>query len=540
MINKTTNDDVRNNGEREYENVMLLTMSTLNKVPHVSYYKGDYIDKTTVYFEGISQLEADTKYVLRMLKKDGEKIDRMIVVCTPETVKLPKEKDKNGQYSGAYNINIQKNEGEEKKVLYGKESPMSAFVFFNKRINDFIKGNEEEWSCSPNSYGPIDNGNLGYDVPPIECVELGKNKEIFDIVPKLCEKICGKNSMEKINLFVDMQGGRRSYVSVISDVLSLLKMRGLTNVRYFANDFEYGQEIHPIREVTKENLVADLIAAFDVFRDSGRADDLKLYYEKYKNVAGIGEAEEEVIGAIGELSDAIMLCAVNRMMRAVKILKKKIESYEDKNSNKDPLFEELIQDIKKDYEGIFSSDADLFQTIRWCLKKKMYQQAITLLESKFPEKLFADHVLGIYLPLNEAENRTKIEINEYYNDDKIKEEASKGRNWSFAYPYYDVVSFLSNKIYYKKNQDFFRKTPIQGDGYGVKCKFLPKSDRPSKRVDGILILNIPMETFKNVLYKYAEIKQLRNNTNHANSDQITTVTVKEQLTRFMKEYEGIK
>lgn len=118
-------------------------MSTLNWVSKNFYY-GE-IDQQKLYCEGISQLEAGTKYYL-----SKEKIDEIIVIGSEKVIK-PEDDKKPGQV-------IKKYEGrnlvEERMTKKVEEQP-SAYSVYTQGIKCFINGEKEP---SPVDYGqnPID------------------------------------------------------------------------------------------------------------------------------------------------------------------------------------------------------------------------------------------------------------------------------------------------------------------------------------------------------------------------------------------------
>ena len=67
-----------------HENVMLLSMSILPRTKSINTYKGITEEGQEYYFKGISQLEAHSKYVAKILDDKGEKIDRFVILSTNE------------------------------------------------------------------------------------------------------------------------------------------------------------------------------------------------------------------------------------------------------------------------------------------------------------------------------------------------------------------------------------------------------------------------------------------------------------------------
>ena len=97
----------------KHENVMLLAMSTLPFQPKINTYQIVENGKV-LYFESLSQMEPHTKYVLRMLADEEDKLDRNVFL---ESSKARTEKPEN----------------------WNNET---ATTLFTKRIHNYMGGNE--------------------------------------------------------------------------------------------------------------------------------------------------------------------------------------------------------------------------------------------------------------------------------------------------------------------------------------------------------------------------------------------------------------
>lgn len=97
-----------------HENVMLLSMSILPRTKSINTYKGITEEGQEYYFKGISQLEAHSKYVAKILDDKGEKIDRFVILSTNE--------------ANDYNSNYQ----------------ISAVDFYKIRMTEYLKNYMEK------------------------------------------------------------------------------------------------------------------------------------------------------------------------------------------------------------------------------------------------------------------------------------------------------------------------------------------------------------------------------------------------------------
>lgn len=135
--------------DMEERNILLFQMSMLKTKtePPVNHYfyeeKGKTTDKPIrFHFDGQSQLEPGTKYLIYKLAGEGKKIDRIIVLNTDETVKT------------------------------GANNPISAYNYYCEKMNEF-------WKMIRNTY---ENGSL-------ECENKESNDALIEaFIPEITKK----------------------------------------------------------------------------------------------------------------------------------------------------------------------------------------------------------------------------------------------------------------------------------------------------------------------------------------------------------------
>lgn len=149
-------------------NIILTTMSTINSVSKNFYYGKD----NNLYCEGISQLEAGTKYYL-----GTQDIDEIIVIGSDKVIDEKDEKDCRlvaGKFKGRNLV---------KELIEEDEGP-SAFAMYAYGIKCFINGEKEP--------SPVDYGE--------NAIDSSRKKEIEDLIQSFDKKvkINDKNLMSEL------------------------------------------------------------------------------------------------------------------------------------------------------------------------------------------------------------------------------------------------------------------------------------------------------------------------------------------------------
>lgn len=319
------------------ENVILLAMSTLSKnivENHFFFMNND--DKWDYYCK--SQLGPETKMIMSLLDSQGEKVNRIVILATKETIDI----------DDIHNV--------------------SAVDFYKSEISAYVKEaiqNEHQLS----------NGELYAMGVNFEVIELGKDDSLVNAV----DAIKGNNG-KKIDLYIDVQGGVRASTTQINAIVELLSSQGVTIKGRYANNYKYGSLEHEIKSVDDEYATYELVTAMEIFRKYGRGEQLRTYFDAEKN-----GFSKQLLTAIDFASDAIGLCDVVRFDEAI-----------DKIATLDELYREdsvtatlkiIYQDIREDYATIINAKDRAVEQIRWCKNKGFYQQALTILESKMPQVL---------------------------------------------------------------------------------------------------------------------------------------------------------
>lgn len=358
----------------EKKNVLLLAVSTLPiSKPMASVYK--YEDKRTgkkYCFHGVSQMEAETKLVISLLEDQGEKLDRIVCLCTKEAREVEKR---------------------ERYDVCG----YSAMEFFRRRMLYFL--NPESFSERLDPYNSFDEKRIAVK----NCPEHILSKENYENLPDDFFKIVDMEQVDyfwdavdairmdgrdsRIDLYLDMQGGERTAVAEINAIVQLLKSKRVEIKGRYVNDFHPGKQIHMITEVTDRYSKYDLATGLHVFRKYGWGTELQDYFDTYEKKQADAQEKpviKKLLDAVNQASDGIRLCNMKEFDKALD----HISGLHISETSREAVEEIIFQEIKADY-GNLLEDHGPINKIKWCIRKGFYQQALTILESQMPSLLNA-------------------------------------------------------------------------------------------------------------------------------------------------------
>lgn len=397
------------------KNILLTNMSTLPQNPHQSDYFGEFVNEQgeveTRYCQGISQLEAGTKYFLSKVD-----IHKIVVIGTEATEKR-----------------THKREGKDVVVALPAdeagmqvEGAISADEFYVERILEFLQKDE----------GDFDSETLAGRIPMIALKRNRKQltKEHFEIIKDVAKPhetaafevdnvqgivntiLDSAKGEEKINLYIDMQGGIRTSGFVRNAVLSIVGNERDSRVEIqeiIATEYNHDQKVSKIVDETKRYKIMDLAAAMNAFVRYGKVDLLKKYCEERKvyPVKYDPNTPNEDRKPLGNLlwlmekvDDSISLCNVKGLDEAIEGMKSLLSQkngmmsykheYDDDRVFVKSVFDILIDGIERDYGKVLTATGDecVLEKISWCTRKGFLQQALTLVEDQMPKVFFKKEV----------------------------------------------------------------------------------------------------------------------------------------------------
>ena len=384
--------------KKNEENVLFFALSTLNRNPKRFHYcQEENEEKECFHCIGISQLEPGTKLILHNLAKRGEKLNRIVILESQETMQ---------EIEGAETIIDQEFwEDSEGKVC-------STSNFYKQRIKDYIRErydkkillNDEENIIKADGeethiqstdqkkvcYSDSELDDLFYDIivgkqterdadNHIVCYQENSLEQLMGII----EKIKGDQG-KKINLYVDTQGGSRTSIQQINAVLELLKDQNVTIKGKYAISGFNGKtdKKYVIQEVSDQYRTYDLVSAMLEFKSYGRGNGLAEYFKTEED-----ENTKRIIALINQISGAISLCNMEEFESALDKMSELKEIVTNGSEEPKSEIQIVFKDIIDNYQELLEKDRNPFKIIKWCVARKYYQQAITIIESKMPKML---------------------------------------------------------------------------------------------------------------------------------------------------------
>ncbi len=374
---------------------------------------------------------------------------------------------------------------------------------------------KEKLHCRPK------NKDVKIQFIPLKKIKKDKEDDGIDNFEKLLSRIARKDKYnEKVNIYLDVQGGARTDGHVRSAVLSLLNNDENKNVKLeqvIAIDYFRGNAVNPIIDETKHYKITDLVSGMNAFIDYGKANQLvktwneleKLEKPDSKNKFVKNRRIKNIIQLMQDVDYSLSLCDVDSLTENIEALYSELEKPIRVKDSNEEFIRVMRSDIKKDYEEIFDEKgkADILGLIKWANRKGFIQQAITLIESKMPGEMVKDGYFS------------------YCRDVEHKEEACKDIIKSklplSSYKADDMDYYLFQKLpvgkYKNDNQEKENK-----EKYWEKIRYKIYND--DETIAGI----------------YAKIWELRNTTNHAGEEAMTYDKAKGLVTQFVQTYESRK
>ncbi len=342
-------------------NVLFLAMSTFPYEYKANTFKVS--DRDYVIADCIGQMEPVAKY---MILENGDCPLHMVVLCTPETEKI----SENGDFKG--------------------ESPIG---FFENQIEEFRKENDLPAPLFHRIQLGLDNPYTGI-AEAVNTIRTLKREE-----PGGC-------------LWIDPHGAFRDVALIMQAIVSLLKVDGIVpdevmGVRY--GNKEDGNMIVPQKEAFG---VFDFVTGMNDFINFGNADVLKTYF------ANGDENEQKIVGAIDKIAQGTQLCYPVLYRQGLNELAGLLSSVDPGNDTILGLFRDYIEDS---YGSLLKGKTrTILGIVRHCYEKKLYQQALTFIESDMPREIIAKDILtfGEANYQNEAilKDAKKVDIKHYVFD----------------------------------------------------------------------------------------------------------------------------
>ena len=383
MIPQQTHFDNDSNSK----NVLLISMSTLPAIRKSQYYCFIEIDGKPVYrlFTGESQLEPGTKLFISKLAEQGLKADKIIVLTTPETWEPKYQYDKKSAVDVyACNIGMFLSNGKDKENIEIKKAlkdKLDASGLMNSRqiikanyIKELYKDKRKTLETKTKSK---DLNRLKQYID-IKHIDMGE-----DSLQKLMKELNDLALDNHVNLFIDLQGGSRTFMFTMFAACTLLRDRNITVRDMMATRYEPAYTVHPIEILNREYAIIDLVSGIRSFSGYGKVGELKQFLTS-RNLKNDSE-ENKLIEAMERIDGCMQINNPEGFTRELDNMVEK--SMFDLEKYFDPQFKLIVNDLKEEYYPLIKKGHTILDQIKWFGNKGLITSALTFIEDKMPDFL---------------------------------------------------------------------------------------------------------------------------------------------------------
>ena len=415
-------------------NILICSISLLPRSTAGNYYyskipnTGDCPNRMFI-FEGISQLEPGTKYMLNKLAMEGKRIDRIILYCSYKSHHdkyiMDKDKgifsktkdgdDKSGFSSADYYIGRMRNYMKGKESFIKKDSSDNSFVELlpipdEEKLKDLKEAedrgyitvddartlyfdSDNKWALDYQLEGDSENINNSWiytvkedmDSPSIDTLT-----QFYNLIEKECKS-------SKVHIYLDAQGGMRSFFNLYYSLFSMFDESKVVIEDVCATQFEPNKKTHPICDVTDEYRTIKLVSAINAFSHYGRGDLLLEYFSR-SSAQPLPSDEQMLLNSIQKVSESISISNPNGFYDGLSSLRIALNNLKTNSSNS--YLALLKNDIQLKYGPLLTEEEFTpLEIIRWCNANKFTQQALAFIEDKMPA-----FILSKILPTEISDN----------------------------------------------------------------------------------------------------------------------------------------
>lgn len=453
------------------KNIVVLVMSTFNDNPRQTLVKSDAGEFRTIHTN-----ETSIRYIEKTLPK-GERINKIYVLTTEAVRKCMKDDLKYRNISE-------------------KARELSHFECFKNLLNckeEFypIKVDKENGNEAKNYYKQFRKSPTEKVKYSIKSIKLEEDSKAFlNCLYQILQELRDNNfDKETTNIHIDTTGGFRYTAMIMLTLSQLLNYNGynLSRSKMLYSKYDMDKNTITVEDINPMTNLFTLVGGANDFAMFGNTAQLKNFFrDRQTNNKHV--VFKKVLTSMENFSEAIKRCVYHdyvleclfELKDSVLNFKKKYEN-QYKNNDIESAFNMLLPRIEEEYKSILpieeslkslSSDKYKYMTkiINWCCAKKFVQQALTFYTEWIP----------IYL-LNQ-----KVVL----TNKKIKATCEKSR-----------------QSYDPWEKEFFKS-------YALDCKNIKS--------------NYTEEEYREIVEEYSELIKIRNEINHAHTDNISNFSYEQQ------------
>ena len=377
-------------------------------------------------------------------------------------------------------------------------------------------------------------------------IPTGKgNSERYAAAENVVQIVHSINELEAdvIELYMDMQGLDSSEGYTILAVLSMLSndANNLIQIKeIITSRIRPGQFAGVIdNKEMKRYDINNLVSGMNAFIRYGKVDEVQAYWDG-RNIQN--EHVDMLLYAMRRVDEGLSLCNISDLVSGIKLLKRvfnetPMEELAEVESN---IFRILEDTIRMDYGKLLEGDdLDELELVKWGMKKKFYQQCLTIIESRLPTDMM-NRGLFYYAINAETKQAALEEMNKLYWSYLPKDRWTFNDLPHFFIKYYGKNQMKRNPASKDRQKDFteYRIRELDGEAEGV--------------IKAYSILNENRKELSDLLYAYYVLGDVRNKINHAEAKSSEGETIdihavsenirllKEGVDLFVKTFEAAR
>lgn len=469
--------------------VLLTTLGYTEDALEVSFYHSEDENGQRKYCTGISVAEAGTKYIL-----SKHNIDEIVVVGPAQTVNSgditeavslkdnafrPYASYEDYSEYGFYLYRLQQfmndldiesqglteiltpqraAELEEDISVLKKQFGIrqSQKTFFNsvdtdsEKISEILKYADENYSKPEAVYiayclyremdsrykmFPLDS-NLDVKVRFLP-IETEKDNAFNTIEIRTFMDDFEKSGDTDISIYIDLQGFGFVNAFTLYNLIQVYKNVGkgkIEIVGVIQSTYSPNAISNPIIDEWERVELQKLVTSTTVFLNYGKSDGVCEYCNKYVND---NAAVRHLVAGMKYVDEGISLCNIAALKYGVGVIREALKS----GSQEDGIAFKLLSNlIIRDYDTMLEgNDVAITELLKWAIKKKMYQQALSIIESHIPADMVKRGIF--YYARNEKDiENLKKELNVYYWNETVK----------CRYFFNDISHYMLKSVYRDK------------------------------------------------------------------------------------------
>jgi len=283
-------------------NVLIQTLSLLSQVPKTNSFKYSSnaikIEDLSKYSETTAEYccssEPAVRSVIEELKALGERLNKIIVICSPET--------------------------HSKSSINDNGNMITTLELYEKRLKCIFD----------EMFSDLD------EVPDVEFKKIeGKDrvakaesntKTVIEIAEEIRNSFTADNNSR---LYIDTQGGGRPDMFFLLSIVRLLGIHGIEPYRILHCEFSTdNKDFQPLYDKKKEYSVFDLPSGIDEFINYAKAKQLRKFFTESGDMEN-NKFIRETIEIIEDIANAIQICNMDDLRENPGKLNEKCSSKND-------------------------------------------------------------------------------------------------------------------------------------------------------------------------------------------------------------------